>query len=163
MSHQKQAEELTPDRATPNQSAFQPSFPNPEVWTDELVRQRQAEFETFQKTPQGIAEERAFDDAWFESEENRENARRWASTLERDGVVTAGIHVGPIVEVQESRIAQKIGRDPDKVVWHELTNLKGLPPKLGEMAEIGYSDGVGTVIAMGRSQEIDRAGRGVDR
>lgn len=44
-------------------SAFKPSFPNPEVWTDDLIVRRQAEFEAFNRTPEGIAEEKAFDEA----------------------------------------------------------------------------------------------------
>lgn len=41
-------------------SAFKPSFPNPEVWTDELIVKRHAEFAAFEKSPAGIAEQRAF-------------------------------------------------------------------------------------------------------
>lgn len=55
--------------------------------------------------------------------------------------VTTGTHVGPITAVEEGRIAQKSGRDPSKVVWHDLSSFKGPIPKLGEMAEIKYSRG----------------------
>ena len=55
------------------ESAFKPSFPNPIVWTDELIAKRQAEFSAFQATPAGIAEDNAFDDAYAEYETRREN------------------------------------------------------------------------------------------
>lgn len=61
-------------------------------------------------------------------------------------MATTGLHVGPIVAIEDGRIAQKIGRDPDKVVWHDLTTLKGPTPTIGRMAEIEYSKGVGTVF-----------------
>lgn len=62
-------------------------------------------------------------------------------------VVSAGSHIGVVVKTQISagRIAQKIGRDPDKVVWHDVANLKGPVPKFGEMAQIDYSNGIGVV------------------
>ncbi len=42
-------------------SAFKPSFPNPKIWTEELIKIRKAEFAAFNKTPEGIAEQQAFD------------------------------------------------------------------------------------------------------
>lgn len=51
-----------------NDTMFQPSFPNPSEWNDELIAIRQREFADFQKTKQGIAEARAFDDAFAEYE-----------------------------------------------------------------------------------------------
>lgn len=51
-------------------TAFKPSFPNPPVWTDALIAKRQAEFAAFQKTPEGIAEEEAFDNAYSDHEEH---------------------------------------------------------------------------------------------
>ncbi|MDP2449085.1 MAG: hypothetical protein Q8Q74_08075 [Polaromonas sp.] len=61
------------DMATPLVSAFKPSFSTPAVWTDELIAKRQAEFAAFQKTPEGIAEDQAFDAAYSEHETHREN------------------------------------------------------------------------------------------
>ncbi len=52
---------------------FKPSFPTPEVWTDELIAQRQKEFAAFQKTDAGIAENRVFDAAYSDYETRREN------------------------------------------------------------------------------------------
>lgn len=49
-------------------SAFKPSFPNPAVWTDELILKRQAEYAAFEQTPEGIAEERLFNEACAECE-----------------------------------------------------------------------------------------------
>lgn len=59
--------------------------------------------------------------------------------------VSQGTHVGPVVAIEGGRFAQKIGRDPAIVVWHDLAVLTGPVPKLGEMANIEYSKGVGTV------------------
>ncbi len=61
------------DMATPLTTTFKPSFPNPEVWTDELILRRHAEFAAFQKTPEGIAEDEAFNAAYSEYETRREN------------------------------------------------------------------------------------------
>lgn len=52
-------------------SVFRPSFPNPTVWTDELIAKRQQEFAVFQKSPEGIAEGKAFEDAYSEYETRR--------------------------------------------------------------------------------------------
>jgi hypothetical protein len=54
-------------------SAFKPSSPNPAVWTDELIAIRQAEYAAFQKTPKGIAEDKAFDALYSEYETDRAN------------------------------------------------------------------------------------------
>jgi hypothetical protein len=54
-------------------TAFKPSFPNPDVWTDELIRKRQDEFAQYRLTPQGIAEDKAFDEAYSQFETLREN------------------------------------------------------------------------------------------
>jgi len=61
----------TMDMATPQDTAFKPSFSTPAVWTDELIAKRQAEFAAFQKTPEGIAEGQAFDAAYSEFEATR--------------------------------------------------------------------------------------------
>lgn len=54
------------------ESAFRPSFPNPSVWTDELVAQRRAEFMAFEKTQAGRAEEAAFNKEYSAHEMRRE-------------------------------------------------------------------------------------------
>ena len=56
-----------------------------------------------------------------------------------------GSHVGPIVGVEGDLVAQKTGRDPNKIAWHALSSLRGQVPQLGEMAEIDYADGVGVI------------------
>ena len=53
-------------------TAFRPSFPNPAVWTDELIATRQREYAAFMKTPEGIAEDRAFNESYSEWESRRE-------------------------------------------------------------------------------------------
>lgn len=77
--------------------------------------------------------------------------------------VTTGIHIGPIVAIEGDRIAQKIGRDPSKVVWHTVSNLKGQAPKIGEMAEIGYSKGLGIVKGQEQARGPDLGRRGIER
>ena len=54
-------------------SAFKPSFPTHEVWTDELMAARQAEFSAFQKSLEGIAEDASFDAMYADYETRREN------------------------------------------------------------------------------------------
>lgn len=44
--------------------AFKPSFPNPDKWTDALIRVRISEFAAFQASDEGIAEVKAFADAY---------------------------------------------------------------------------------------------------
>lgn len=53
-------------------TAFRPSFPNPAVWTDELMAIRQREYAAFMKTPEGLAEDRAFNEAYSAQESQRE-------------------------------------------------------------------------------------------
>lgn len=71
-------------------------------------------------------------------------------------VVTEGLHVGPIVRAENGKIAQKSGRDPNKLVWHDVSNLKGPVPAVGEMAEINYAKGQGQVKEPQREQELGR-------
>lgn len=73
--------------------------------------------------------------------------------LEQEAV-TQGNHVGPVVAINGVRFAQKIGRDPAKVVWHDLANLSGPVPKVGDMAEIGYSKGVGIIKQKTQEKEL---------
>lgn len=70
--------------------------------------------------------------------------------------VTEGLHVGPIVRVENGKIAQKSGRDPNKLIWHNVSNLKGPVPAVGEMAEINYAKGQGHVKEPQREQELGR-------
>lgn len=78
-------------------------------------------------------------------------------------IATTGTHIGPITAIEAGRFAQKTGRDPDKVVWHDLAGLKGKTPKVGESVEIGYSQGIATV----KTKELQRDGedksRGMER
>lgn len=70
--------------------------------------------------------------------------------------VTEGLHIGPIVRVENGKIAQKSGRDPNKLIWHDVSNLKGPVPTVGEMAEINYAKGQGQVKEPQREQELGR-------
>ncbi|CAN7779518.1 hypothetical protein LJR296_007902 [Cupriavidus necator] len=71
-------------------------------------------------------------------------------------VASSGLFLGPIVRVEEGRIAQKAGRDPNKLIWHDVSKLQGKVPGVGEWAEINYSRGVGQVKEQQREQELAR-------
>lgn len=71
-------------------------------------------------------------------------------------VVTEGMHVGPVMKMEGGMIAQKSGRDPNSLVWHDVANLKGSVPAVGEMAEINYANGQGNVKEPLREQELGR-------
>ena len=78
-------------------------------------------------------------------------------------VVSTGQHVGPIVAVQDGRVAQKVGRDPNKLVWHDLASLRGPIPAIGEMADIEYSKGLGVSKQVDLQREQLGGGRGIGR
>lgn len=71
-------------------------------------------------------------------------------------VANDGMFVGPIVRVEDGRIAQKAGRDPNKLIWHDISKLQGKVPAVGEIAEISYAKGVGQVKEPQRAQELAR-------
>jgi hypothetical protein len=70
--------------------------------------------------------------------------------------VTEGEHVGPIVEIKDGFIGQKIGRDPKEIRWHDASKFAGRVPALGEKAEISYSKGVAKLKEREKAQEVDR-------
>lgn len=59
-------------------------------------------------------------------------------------ITTNGFYCGRIVEIVDGAVVQKIGRDPDKVVRHDLLELSA-SVKVGDLVEIKYKAGVGTV------------------
>lgn len=65
-----------------------------------------------------------------------------------------GLHIGPIVAIHGSLIAQKVGREPDKVVWHDMRKLQGDGAVVGAVAEVSYTNGVG--ILKGPGQEVNK-------
>ncbi|ART61522.1 hypothetical protein CBP36_21390 (plasmid) [Acidovorax carolinensis] len=92
----------------------------------------------------------------------RKTAHRvsWATTvLSRSAQMappSAGLYIGPIVRVEDGRIAQKAGRDPGKLIWHDISKLQGKVPKVGEQAEINYAKGVGHIKEREQAQELGR-------
>lgn len=58
--------------------------------------------------------------------------------------VLDGSYNGPIVEVDDGVVLQKIGRDPDKVVRHDCSKLSRIP-KINEIVDIKYKNGLGKV------------------
>lgn len=71
-------------------------------------------------------------------------------------VADSGLHLGPIVKIEDGRVAQKSGRDPNKLVWHDVSKLDGELPAVGEWAEIHYSQGKGRVKGPAKTQELSR-------
>lgn len=57
--------------------------------------------------------------------------------------VTVGPHYGVIVKEEGDRIAQDVGRG--RIVWHDVVNLRGVVPQVGEKADIQYVNGLGKV------------------
>ena len=72
----------------------------------------------------------------------------------RPAAVSRGEHIGPIVAIDGDRMAQKIGRDPANVVWHDVAKLSRVPA-LNEMAEIKY-DANGRGEVKSNVQEMSR-------
>ena len=70
--------------------------------------------------------------------------------------VDKGMHIGPVMAIKDGKIGQKTGRDPNKLVWHEISKLEGKVPGIGEMAEIGYSMGKGKVLAKELERGVSR-------
>ncbi|ART61523.1 hypothetical protein CBP36_21395 (plasmid) [Acidovorax carolinensis] len=68
----------------------------------------------------------------------------------------SGIFMGSIVRVENGLLAQKTGRDPDKLTWHDISKLQGRVPMVGENAEINYKQGVGVVKERERATGIER-------
>ena len=98
-------------------------------------------------------EDREFSEALGEVVE-RANAA--AVLKEKDAPVAVdGMHFGNIiaVDVKRGMLLQKIGRTH---VWHDVSKLNGVVPKVGEMAEIEYKKGLAYVKAKekkGQEQE----------
>jgi uncharacterized protein GlcG (DUF336 family) len=67
--------------------------------------------------------------------------------------VATGQHFGPIMKIEGALVGQKTGRDPERLSWHDAARLKGGVPAVGEWAEIGYSNGVGTVKVRDQERE----------
>lgn len=65
-----------------------------------------------------------------------------------------GLHVGPVIRVEEGLIAQRAGRG--KVVWHDVSKIAGPAPVLGDMAEIQYAKGMAKVKSQGPGKELGR-------
>lgn len=85
-----------------------------------------------------------------------EKAKEVSEPSVQHQLVESGTHIGPVMAIKDGLIGQKTGRDPNKLVWHEISKLQGRVPAIGDMAEIGYSQGLGKV----KGPELQR---GVER
>lgn len=69
--------------------------------------------------------------------------------------VNQGEFNGKIVDRRDvtGAVVQKVGRDPDKVVWHEFAKLSRVPD-VGEVVGIKYQGGIGQVSA--RAVDVEK-------
>lgn len=68
--------------------------------------------------------------------------------------VHSGVYVGVVVSATEHAISQKAGRNPNELIWHATSSLAGHAPKVGELVEIVYRDGVGRATGPTQSLEV---------
>lgn len=71
--------------------------------------------------------------------------------------VTEGVYEGKILAVKDGVAVQKVGRDPDVVVRHDLKNLSRMP-EVGEVVGIQYKNGRGQVSE--KVMGVEKAGKG---
>lgn len=69
--------------------------------------------------------------------------------------VTSGVYEGKVLSVDDKQVVQKIGRDPDVFVRHDIKNLSRIPAK-DEVVGIQYQDGKGQVS--GKENQLEKAG-----
>lgn len=109
-----------------------------------------------------VAERNAADEALSEAKEERKARAHGTMSAYGDGakqpvvVASSGFFVGPVVGVEDGRIAQKAGRDPNELTWHEMSKLQGKVPGVGAIADIRYANGVGQVQERHQAHELGR-------
>lgn len=108
-------------------------------------------------------QELKFDHEFNEAMEELKTEEKAVASLNTPAVVSTGSHIGPIVEIKDGHIAQKSGRDPTKLVWHDLSKLSGPMPRVGEMAEINYAKEQGVVKSYALQQGVESAGLSMER
>lgn len=79
-----------------------------------------------------------------------------SAAVEAMQAVDKGLHIGPVMAIKDGMIGQKTGRDPNKLVWHEISKLEGKVPEIGEMVEIGYNKGKGKVMDKALERGVSR-------
>lgn len=95
----------------------------------------------------GLVREAVLDREFDEAMDEMVEERRLALVVPLVVVpsVNTGPHYGEIVKVEGGRVAQDVGRG--QVVWHDVANLRGVVPRLGDKADIQYANGIGRVKA----------------
>lgn len=78
---------------------------------------------------------------------------RWDDVLKARLTAKEGTYTGKIMSVGAGQVAQKSGRDPQQLKYHDVSTLT-FKPKVGDVVEIQYQKGIGKVI--GRTPEIER-------
>jgi hypothetical protein len=71
-----------------------------------------------------------------------------------ENVVIDGIYSGKVISIDGEVVVQKVGRDPDKIVRHDLSKLTAAV-KVGECVDIKYKNGIGVVSGPGFDLEND--------
>ncbi len=69
--------------------------------------------------------------------------------------VTSGVYEGKVLSADDKQVVQKIGRDPDVFVRHDIKNLSRIPAK-DEVVGIQYQDGKGQVS--GKENQLEKTG-----
>lgn len=82
-------------------------------------------------------------------------------TTQLGALVDSGVHSGKILGIKDGYVIQKVGRDPDKVVRHDLSKLSRVPD-VGDVEDIGYDNGRGMLKEPGKGLEQD-GGREISR
>lgn len=93
---------------------------------------------------------------WIEADDW---ARRTEAEMKREilekSCVSSGQYIGKILKIEQGRAVQKKGREPDIVVYHDISKLSEVP-KVGVVADIRYINGRAVVKDCGQSKEIGR-------
>ena len=94
-------------------------------------------------------EDRELNEAIAEVVERAKNSQELQAEVPPVGL--NGLYVGQILSIEGNRMTQR--KAPGVVVWHDISQIQGILPKVGEVAEIGYSKGVGVVKEKTKEQE----------
>ena len=101
------------------------------------------EIQAIQNMPDPGSPEAEFNERYDIGDITAEDIKAILNTPEP--VAQDGLHTGTIQVIENGWAGQQCGRDPSKLVWHEISKLSGPALKKGELAEISRVNGMGTV------------------
>ena len=67
-----------------------------------------------------------------------------------------GLYSGQILAIEGNMVAQKTGRDPNVVVWHDISKINGKFPRVGDVIDIRYKNGLGKIAEKDRGKDVER-------